>query len=182
MWATQAKPSAHTQADIVRLFAQPRGAPRGFPAKETFPSRGGGCRRLLIQHGFRPPAARAGGVAPSAGRPRNCSRGGAEDNASHSQHSIQPLLSFLKDNGATGMNFGVWKAYNMRCLQVLGRALSPLRSYFPRWKIQLLLGYACSVTQSCLHLSDSMDRSPPSSSVHGIFQARTLECAFCRGP
>ena len=145
----------------MRLFAQPRGAPRGFPAKETFPSRGGGCRRLLIQHGFRPPAARAGGVAPSAGRPRNCSRGGAEDNASHSQHSIQPLLSFLKDNGATGMYFGVWKAYNMRCLQVLGRALSPLRSYFPRWKIQLLLGYACSVTQSCLHLSDSMDRSPP---------------------
>lgn len=34
----QAKPSAHTQADIVRLFAQPRSAPRGFPAKETFRS------------------------------------------------------------------------------------------------------------------------------------------------
>lgn len=94
LWATRAKLSAHTQADIVRLFAQPRGAPRGFPAKETFPSRGGGCRRLLIQHGFGLPAARAGGVAPSAGRPRNCIRGGAEDNARHSQHSIQPLFSF----------------------------------------------------------------------------------------
>ena len=89
--------------------------------------------------------------------------------------SIPSSLFSLKDNGATGMNFGVWKAYNMRCLQVLGRALSPLRSYFPRWKIQLLLGNACSVTQSCLHLCDSMDRSPPSSSVHGIFQVRTLE-------
>ena len=31
------------------------------------------------------------------------------------------------------------------------------------------------VTQSCLTLSDSMDCSPPGSSVHGIFQARVLE-------
>ena len=31
------------------------------------------------------------------------------------------------------------------------------------------------VTQSCLTLSDPMDCSPPSSSVHGIFQARVLE-------
>ena len=31
------------------------------------------------------------------------------------------------------------------------------------------------VTQSCLTLSDPMDRSPPGSSVHGIFQARVLE-------
>ena len=28
---------------------------------------------------------------------------------------------------------------------------------------------------SCLHLCDSMDCSPPGSSVHGIFQARILE-------
>ena len=32
----------------------------------------------------------------------------------------------------------------------------------------------CSVTQSCLTLCDSMDCSPPGSSVHGIFQARIL--------
>ena len=31
------------------------------------------------------------------------------------------------------------------------------------------------VTQSCLTLSDPMDRSLPGSSVHGIFQARVLE-------
>ena len=31
------------------------------------------------------------------------------------------------------------------------------------------------VTQSCRTLSDPMDRSPPGSSVHGIFQARVLE-------
>ena len=33
----------------------------------------------------------------------------------------------------------------------------------------------CSVTQSCPILCDPMDCSPPGSSVHGIFQARTLE-------
>ena len=31
------------------------------------------------------------------------------------------------------------------------------------------------VTQLCLTLSNPMDCSPPSSSVHGIFQARVLE-------
>ena len=31
------------------------------------------------------------------------------------------------------------------------------------------------VAQSCPTLSDRMDRSPPGSSAHGIFQARVLE-------
>ena len=31
------------------------------------------------------------------------------------------------------------------------------------------------VVESCPTLSDPMDYSPPSSSVHGIFQARVLE-------
>ena len=31
------------------------------------------------------------------------------------------------------------------------------------------------VAQSCWTLSDPMDRSPPGSSIHGIFQARVLE-------
>ena len=31
------------------------------------------------------------------------------------------------------------------------------------------------VAQSCLTLSDPMDRSPPGSSIHGSFQARVLE-------
>ena len=33
------------------------------------------------------------------------------------------------------------------------------------------------VSQSCPTLSDPMDYSPPGSSVHGIFQARVLECS-----
>ena len=32
------------------------------------------------------------------------------------------------------------------------------------------------VTQLCLTLTDPMDCSPPGSSVHGIFQARVLDC------
>ena len=39
------------------------------------------------------------------------------------------------------------------------------------------------VTQSCPTLHDPMDCSPPGSSIHGIFQARVLECgaiAFSR--
>ena len=32
------------------------------------------------------------------------------------------------------------------------------------------------VAQLCLTLSDPMDCSPPSSSIHGVFQARGLEC------
>ena len=39
----------------------------------------------------------------------------------------------------------------------------------PSWKVKVL------VTQSCLTLCDSMDYSPPGSSVHGIHQARILE-------
>ena len=35
----------------------------------------------------------------------------------------------------------------------------------------------CSLTQSCLALCDPMDCSPPGSSVHGILQARILECS-----
>ena len=49
-----------------------------------------------------------------------------------------------------------------------------------------LLGFLCvsSGTQSCLILCDAMDCSPPGSSVHGILQARILECVaipFSRG-
>ena len=37
------------------------------------------------------------------------------------------------------------------------------------------------VPQSCPTLSDSMDCSPPGSSVHGIFQARVLEWRVLKG-
>ena len=45
------------------------------------------------------------------------------------------------------------------------------------WKQALtwLEHHACSVTQSCLTLSDPMDHSPPGSTVHVILQARILE-------
>ena len=39
----------------------------------------------------------------------------------------------------------------------------------------LLKSCCCLVTKSCLTLCDSMDYSLPSSSVHGIIQARKLE-------
>ena len=38
------------------------------------------------------------------------------------------------------------------------------------------LNCVCSVTQPCPTLCDPKDCSPPGSSVHGILQARTLEC------
>ena len=42
---------------------------------------------------------------------------------------------------------------------------------------KIAYGVQVLATQSCLTLHDSMDCSPPSSSVHGILQARTLEWA-----
>ena len=35
--------------------------------------------------------------------------------------------------------------------------------------------YACMLSQSCLTICDSMDSSPPGSSIHEIFQAKVLE-------
>ena len=47
------------------------------------------------------------------------------------------------------------------------------------WQLKRLLGEAVCVRakllQSCLTLCNPVDCSPPSSSVHGILQARTLE-------
>ena len=44
----------------------------------------------------------------------------------------------------------------------------------PRWAPRLNYP-ACWVTQSCPTLCDSMDYSPPDSSVHGVLQARIVE-------
>ena len=43
------------------------------------------------------------------------------------------------------------------------------------WKATYLSCCGWLVAQSCLTLHDTMDRSPPGSSVHGIFQASVLE-------
>ena len=47
----------------------------------------------------------------------------------------------------------------------------------PSWEITEQKGHmcVCSVAESCLTLCNSMDCSPPGSSVLGIFQARILE-------
>ena len=50
------------------------------------------------------------------------------------------------------------------------------------WSDRML--HACVHAQSCPTLCDSMDCSPPGSSVHGIFQTRVLEwvaTSFSRG-
>ena len=57
---------------------------------------------------------------------------------------------------------------------------------FPAYRFILTnhLTSLCSVIQSCLTLCEPMDYSPPSSSVHGILQARILAWAaipFSRG-
>ena len=44
----------------------------------------------------------------------------------------------------------------------------------PSWK-SIIMHVCVLVTQSCLTLWDSMDCSPPGSSIHGILQARILE-------
>ena len=43
------------------------------------------------------------------------------------------------------------------------------------WLLYLPIMLACLVVQSCPTLCNSMDYSPPGSSVHGILQARILE-------
>ena len=53
-----------------------------------------------------------------------------------------------------GQNTGVDCHFSLQCMKVKSES---------------------EVAQSCLTLSNPMDRSPPGSSVHGIFQARVLE-------
>ena len=40
---------------------------------------------------------------------------------------------------------------------------------------------ACMCVQSCLTVCDPMDRSPPGSSIHGVFQAGILEWVLLQG-
>ena len=54
----------------------------------------------------------------------------------------------------------------------IGMAESPCCS--PETITTLLIGYEKYKGQSCLNLCDSIDCSPPGSSVHGILQIRIL--------
>ena len=58
--------------------------------------------------------------------------------------------------------------------QILHNSLSISRALTPSAK-SLFITHACSVTESCPTLCDTMDVSPPGSSVHGLSQARILE-------
>ena len=80
------------------------------------------------------------------------------------------------------------KAVGLREVSLPCSAL-PFSVQFPVCLLLLLLGSivlvgACLVAQSCLTFCDFLDRSPPGSSVHGIFQARIVEwfaISFHRG-
>ena len=70
---------------------------------------------------------------------------------------------------------------------ILGEKISFSFAYIPSWQPQFCLQPCITgvfhlvwkkkvkISQSCLTLCDPIDSSPPSSSVHGILQARTLE-------
>ena len=81
-----------------------------------------------------------------------------------SHHSKLMLLQIHKklpknSTSTTLWSFGIW-------------------SKLERWKTSRSWYLTCMCTQSlqlCLTLWDSMDRSPPGSSVHGILQSRILE-------
>ena len=68
-------------------------------------------------------------------------------------HRRQPIR-LLRPWDSPGKNTGVGCHFLLQCMKVKSER---------------------EVTQSCLTLRDPMDRSPPGSSVHGIFQARVLE-------
>ena len=53
--------------------------------------------------------------------------------------------------------------------------LSSFPFFLPKSHQSPVCVHACSITQSCSTLCDSMDCCPPGSSVHGIFQASILE-------
>ena len=66
-----------------------------------------------------------------------------------------------------------WLAYGILVSQP---GIKPLPSTpTPQWELGVLTTGAQSL-QSCPTLCDLMDCSPPGSSVHGILQARILEC------
>ena len=71
-------------------------------------------------------------------------------------------LTFSSSRAPGAEGWGRWTGYSRQCV-------SPRKK---KKKKDLCL---CLVTQPCPTLWDPLDCSPPSSSVHGIFQARILE-------
>ena len=99
---------------------------------------------------------------------------------------------YTMDSGTTVSSFRIWKWWNRNsipwprrtiCVLILALLLCDLRSIslMPFWasgvffkKTSPLRMYACWVTQLCPTLCNSMDCSPPGSSLHGILQTRIL--------
>ena len=70
----------------------------------------------------------------------------------------------------------VYVLYIHLCFIQRTRFFSPLQSsnFKPLWKC-ICISVLCSVALLCLTLCNTLDCSPPGSSVHGIFQPRILE-------
>ena len=87
------------------------------------------------------------------------------------------------DGKSKGPDFrGFWCSTEVSLWKMILQSL--LGSCLPRSAPLLVCVHVCSVALSCPTLCDPMDYSPPGSSVHGIFQARTLEwiaVSFSRG-
>ena len=75
------------------------------------------------------------------------------------------------------MSFGKCHTALENTWVILKYLLIVISNTIPQWvqTVYYFNTFTCSVIQSCLTLCDPMNCRPPSSSVHGIFQARILE-------
>ena len=83
-------------------------------------------------------------------------------------------LCFLHAPALAGKFFTTWAISPFLKLK-LADGLCILLCFSNNLLLDLLL-WLCLVTQSCSTLCNTMDCSPPGSSVHGVLQARLLEC------
>ena len=71
-------------------------------------------------------------------------------------------------------------------MEIKWRALSDIMVIIPCSFILVVKTYICAMCaqslQFCLSLCDPMDSTPPGSSVHGILQARILDCQWVAMP
>ena len=94
--------------------------------------------------------------------PMNCSTPGHKHQRGELLTVLQGRNNNLRNVIGSWLHFWSWYGGNV------------LRNYYDV--------YVCVCVQSCLTLCNPVDCSPPDSSVHGIFQARTLEQAAISYP
>ena len=111
---------------------------------------------------------------------------------SHNSHLVESMLVFSLELTANGIYHLILRHKRQLVMWWLqstltvscSRCWTTFPSSWLKTKGVNVLGWLCSVAQSCPSLCDPMDRSPPGSSVHGILQARILEWVaipFSRG-